>query len=130
MVRTLRPTALAILLLCALPAVAFAGVPVLAGSNKPYGAGFGQSRPRTIWLGGDPSGVVCRIHWLTWGQQLAIGTGTAEYVGPNEDVAHGHWSPAVVVLSKLGPWRGKIAYRHFTWTFPESSTRSPRCQGY
>ena len=103
---------------CAASDAAAAVAPVLAGSNKPYGAGFGRSRPKTIWLGGDESGLVCSIHWLSWGRSLAIGTGIGWWVGAHTSVSGGHPSPAVVVLSDLGPWHGRKAYRHFTWYFP------------
>lgn len=41
----------------------------------PNGKGFGTSRPRTIFNGGVPSGLVTSIHWRHWGSKYATGTG-------------------------------------------------------
>ena len=36
--------------------------------------GFGQVKPRTIFYGGDPTGLVCYIHWRNWGAPTALGS--------------------------------------------------------
>jgi hypothetical protein len=41
----------------------------------PGGKGFGTSKPRTIFNGGVPSGLVTRIRWQRWGSAHAIGFG-------------------------------------------------------
>jgi len=39
------------------------------------GRGWGTPRPKTIDNGGDPSGIVSKIRWSTWGGKAAIGDG-------------------------------------------------------
>ena len=94
-------------------------VPILTGPNAFNAKGFGQVKPRTIFLGGDPTGLVCRIHWLTWGGALAVGTGVGWTINSHESVAEGAPALAVVVLSRLGTWHGRPAYKSWTWYFPE-----------
>lgn len=95
-------------------------LPILSGAGaSPYSKGFGQVKPREIFLGGDPTGLVCNIHWETWGGPFAIGTATSWYVGPTQDVADGHFAPAVVVLYHLGFWNSKPAYTGYNWYFPQ-----------
>jgi hypothetical protein len=53
------------------------------------------------------------------GRQFAIGTATSWYVGPTQDVADGHFAPAVVVLYHLGFWNSKPAYTGYNWYFPQ-----------
>ena len=95
-----------------------AATPVLTGPNPSNGKGFGQVKPATIYLGGDISGEVCHIHWLTWGGSVAIGQGTAWYIGPRQATYQGHAAPAVVALSRIGTWQGRPAYKHYEWWFP------------
>lgn len=92
--------------------------PILTGPMPMNGAGFGQVEPRTIYLGGDESGLVCRIRWKSWGGAKAIGSGTGWYLSAGQITAYGHWAPARVVLSHLGTWHGRRAYKHLNWTFP------------
>jgi hypothetical protein len=80
--------------------------------------GFGQVKPRTIFYGGDPTGLVCYIHWQSWGGPVARGTGVGLYVGGGI-VANGHAAKATVVASKLGTWKGRPAYNKLTWSFPD-----------
>jgi hypothetical protein len=94
--------------------------PVLGpGNGLPGQIGFGHVRPRTIFLGGDPTGLVCRIHWLTWGGRFAIATATALDVVGHQTTAQGKWAPAVIVLSHLGSWQGRSAYLRYSWSFPD-----------
>lgn len=37
--------------------------------------GFGRVKPREIFYGSDPTGLVCDIHWHSWGGRVARGTG-------------------------------------------------------
>jgi len=95
--------------------------PILTGAGGlPSSEGFGKSKPSTIYLGGDPTGLVCHIRWVSWGGQFAIGTGTGWYEGPHQVVAAGHQAPAVVVLYRLGTWHGHRAYTKFNWYFPQN----------
>jgi hypothetical protein len=92
--------------------------PVLTGPEPMDGQGFGQVKPRTVYLGGDESGIVCRIAWLSWGGKFAVGSGTSWYLGPHQFTYQGHWAPAVIVLYRLGTWDGRSAYKQYTWYFP------------
>ena len=83
------------------------------------GVGFGQVRPKEIFNGGDPTGMVSHITWKSWGGSKAIGTGTALYVGPNQIVANGTNETATVVAFNLGLCGGKLMYRAVEWYFPQ-----------
>jgi hypothetical protein len=48
------------------------GSKAFAGSG---GEGWGTVRPKTIFNGGDPSGLVSKIHWKSWGGKSASGVG-------------------------------------------------------
>ena len=82
------------------------------------GQGFGQVQPPKIFNGGDPTGLVTHITWQSWGSRRAIGSGTAEYVGPNQSVATGKPKPATVVAFHLGMCDGKLMYQAVEWYFP------------
>jgi hypothetical protein len=80
--------------------------------------GFGRVKPREIYYEGDPTGLVCDIHWRSWGGRVARGTGVGWYVGANQSVGEGHAAIATVIASKLGSWNGRRAYNRLTWSFP------------
>ncbi len=101
------------------PAALGAQVPILAGPWGTYQKGYGHTKPATIFNGGDPTGLVQHIQWKTWGGTQAIGTGTAEWVGPHQDVAEGTQQPARIVLFQLGSCRGRRAYDAIEWYFPQ-----------
>lgn len=50
---------------------------VVLGAQKhaPNGKGFGASRPKTVYLGGVPSGLVEKVRWNKWGKRTAFGYG-------------------------------------------------------
>jgi hypothetical protein len=103
------------------PAATPAGaVPVLGQLAGVFaqGQGFGQAQPAKIFNGGDPTGLVTNITWQSWGGRKAIGSGTAEYVGPNQSVATGTQKPATVVAFHLGTCDGKLMYQAVEWYFP------------
>lgn len=90
------------------------------------GQGFGQAEPSKIFNGGDPTGLVKHITWQSWGARKAIGSGLAEYVGPNQSVATGTPKPATVVAFHLGMCDGKRMYQAVEWYFPgEHQSFSP-----
>ena len=84
-----------------------------------HGTGFGQVRPARIFNGGDPTGLVTHIVWMSWGGSRAVGTGTSDYVGPNQTVATGSEQRATVVAFSLGTCHGKRMYRAVEWYFPQ-----------
>jgi len=98
-----------------------AGVPTLGQLAGAFarGEGFGQVKPSRIFNGGDPTGLVTGVVWSSWGGAQATGTGTAEYLGPNQTVAQGTEEPATVVAFDLGTCDGKLMYQAVEWYFPQ-----------
>ena len=94
-------------------------IPVLGRSWAPDQQGYGTVQPTTIFNGGDPTGLVTNVHWLSWGASQATATGTGEYVGPNQIVADGTQETATVVAFDLGTCQGKLAYQGIEWFFPQ-----------
>lgn len=84
-----------------------------------HGTGFGQAKPSRIFNGGDPTGLVTGISWTSWGGAQATGTGTSDYVGPNQSVATGTQEPVTVVAFHLGTCDGKLMYRAVEWYFSQ-----------
>jgi hypothetical protein len=81
--------------------------------------GFGQVRPKVVFNGGDPTGLVTSITWHDWGQPQAVGTGRAEYVAPNQSVAQGTLEQARIVAFDLGMCNGHYMYAAVEWYFPQ-----------
>ena len=93
---------------------------VLAGPWAPGQHGYGHVKPRTIFNGGDPTGLVKAIHWSSWGGPRATGTGTALWVGPHQIVAQGKFETgARIVLFQRGRCHGRSAYNAIEWYFPQ-----------
>jgi hypothetical protein len=105
--------------IAAATAAAASAVPILAGPWSMGQKGYGHAKPRTIFNGGDPTGLVKMIHWTSWGGHRATGTGTADWVGPHQIVAQGQFEKgAKVVLFQLGSCHGRSAYNAIEWYFP------------
>jgi hypothetical protein len=83
------------------------------------GSGFGQVRPKEVYNGGDPTGLVTSITWHGWGGAQAVGTGRSDYVGPNQSVAGGTVEPVRIVAFDLGTCRGRYMYEAVEWYFPQ-----------
>lgn len=83
------------------------------------GSGFGQVRPKKVYNGGDPTGLVTSISWHNWGKGQAVGTGRAVYVGPNQSVAQGKIEPVRIVAFDLGNCDGHYMYAAVEWYFPQ-----------
>jgi hypothetical protein len=95
-------------------------VPILAGPWSMGQEGYGHAKPHKIFNGGDPTGLVKKIHWNSWGGRRATGTGTALWVGRNQPVAAGKFETgARVVLFQLGVCHGQPAYNAIEWYFPQ-----------
>jgi len=94
---------------------AAAGQEVVLGSRSfagPQGAGWGTARPSEIFNGGDPSGLVTRIHWMSWGGSSAVGTGKNAIFKPTG----GYYEQLVTIrLRATGKGRcsasGPLAYK-------------------
>ncbi len=100
-------------------AVDASGTPILAGPWGSNQEGYGHYKPRKIYNGGDPTGIVEHIHWITWGHARAIGSGIAEWVGPHQDVAEGTLQSTRIVLFQLRSCNGRRAYDAIEWYFPQ-----------
>jgi hypothetical protein len=99
-----------------------AAVPTLgqpAGVFAHGSSGFGQVKPSKIFNGGDPTGLVTGVTWSSWGGAQATGSGTSDYVGPNQSVAQGTEQTATVVAFNLGTCDGKLMYQAVEWYFPQ-----------
>jgi hypothetical protein len=97
------------------------GVPTLGRPVGDFsgGKGFGQVEPATVFNGGDPTGLVSGVVWKSWGGTTATGTGTSDYVGPDQTVAGGSQEPATVVAFNLGMCDGTLMYQAVEWYFPQ-----------
>ncbi len=85
----------------------------LGGDTK----GFGQVQPRTVFLGGDPTGLVAKLIWKSWGKPVALGTGTGYYPPPGKPVAAAVKVPVTLTASSLGACKGHQAYKRLSFTF-------------
>ncbi len=102
----------------AAPAAPVAATPVLGSTHLARGGqGFGAVKPPTVFLGGDPTGLLQNVTWHAWGTSKATGDGTGYYPPPGKPVAAAVRVPVVLRASSLGPCKGRLAYRHLTITF-------------
>jgi hypothetical protein len=114
-----------------LAAFASASEPILAGPWSLDQEGYGHVHPRNVFNGGDPTGLIKNIEWLTWGGPRAVGVGSGFYVSPNQVTAEGHRAAAVIVAFKLGSCHGRRAYNAVQWYFPEYGEHfNPHQTGY
>jgi hypothetical protein len=111
--------AIALAVLVATASVAAASsVPVL-GSSQPFapsGKGFGSVKPKTVFLGGDPTGLFKKLKWTGWGNSKATGKGKGFYDPPNKPGASVK-VPVTLVASSLGQCKGHLAYKKLAITF-------------
>ena len=114
--------AVAMLFVLGLPAaLASSARPVLGSKSAfPAGKGFGTAKPRTVYLGGDPTGLVKSIIWHHWGAAHAVGDGTGWCPGPS--VASGHPCPVHLNISKLATCQGRRAYINMAFSFKTGAT--------
>ncbi len=102
-------------------ALARSASPVLGWKHAfQSGMGFGTAKPRTVYLGGDPTGEVKSISWHQWGAAHAVGFGRGWC--PGQSVAAGHPCPAALHLSKLGTCHGRRAYIDLAFYFKTGGT--------
>ncbi len=80
--------------------------------------GLGRARPATIDYGGDPTGIVEKISWSTWGGKTATGRGIGFFVPADQAVAGGIRTPAAIRAYGLTTCDGHPAYRTVIWWFP------------
>lgn len=85
----------------------------------PNGKGFGASKPRTIFNGGVPSGLVTQIRWRHWGTAHAIGVGKNAIYRP-EGGYYARRATIKLRASRRGrcPDSGQPAYLHLEARLP------------
>ena len=100
---------------------AAAPVPVLGrpAGLFAHGTGWGKVKPTEVFNGGDPTGLVTHITWSSWGGIAATGTGTSDYVGPNQSVASGTEEGVTIVAFDVGTCGGTFMYRAVEWFYPQ-----------
>lgn len=94
------------------PATVVLGSSAFAGA---IGVGWGRPHPSEIFNGGDPSGLVTRIHWRGWGGPQSTGRGLTSIFKP----AGGYYGTLVTAqLKAFDRGRctagGPIAYRRLS----------------
>lgn len=90
----------------------------------PNASGFGDVAPNRIFLGGDPTGDLTGIHWTSWGDATATGTGSSTDVGDDQTVSQGQVEPVTVTASRLGTCGGHEVYRAVQWTYPRHGSHA------
>jgi hypothetical protein len=95
-------------------------VPILGyprASRSTGTQGWGTIRPKNIFNGGDPSGLVKDISWSSWGGARALGKGMGFEVPSTGPVSAGHFASAVVVAFDLGTCDKHWSYLRVRWYF-------------
>jgi hypothetical protein len=94
--------------------------PVLGSKSAfPTGTGFGTVKPRTVYLGGDPTGQVESITWRQWGSGRTVGFGQGWC--PGSSVASGYPCQAALHVYGLGRCHGRRAYQTLAFYFKPGS---------
>lgn len=88
---------------------------IVLGSKSyyaPQARGWGSVKPRVIYNGGDPAGLVSRINWYGWGGPSAIGWGLTSIFKQNGGY-YGKLVRAELRATDIGRCsaRGPLAYR-------------------
>lgn len=105
-------------LVCSALALASSSTPVL-GSAKAFmgGQGFGKVKPKTVFLGGDPTGLFKKLSWKDWGSSTTTGTGSGYYPPPGKPTADSVKVPVTLIASSIGKCNGHEAYRKLATYF-------------
>ncbi|MGO9902300.1 MAG: hypothetical protein ACLP0J_22005 [Solirubrobacteraceae bacterium] len=103
----------------ALTRMAAMSQPVLgaASFDSPSARGFGTVEPRTVFLGGDPTGQFKDLSWKMWGMPKATGHGTGFYDPPGKPTADSVKAKVTLVASSLGQCQGALAYQRLAVSF-------------
>jgi len=101
-------------------ALAGGGRPVLGWQHAfPNGTGFGMVEPRTVYLGGDPTGYVSKLRWQRWGSGKTVGYGQGWC--PGRSVASGHYCTTSLHVYDLATCHGRHSYRMMVFYFKPGS---------
>jgi hypothetical protein len=87
------------------------------------GSGWGTPRPKTIDNGGDPSGIVEKIRWTTWGGKVAIGYGRNFITKPTG----GYYATSVTI--ELKALNIGLCYKEGPRTYRKLVAREPSRPG-
>jgi hypothetical protein len=74
-----------------------------------HGEGWGTSRPKTIYNGGDPSGLISDVHWSRWGAAVARGHGRNSVFKPHGGY-YRHQVTIQLKAKRIGSCEGRSAY--------------------
>jgi hypothetical protein len=97
-------------------ALAGGGRPLLGWKRAfPNGQGFGAVKPRTVYLGGDPTGQVSKLRWNRWGSGKTVGYGQGWC--PGQSVASGHYCTTSLHAYDIATCHGRRAYRMMVFYF-------------
>jgi hypothetical protein len=117
----LRRLTTAVLIVGALAAPSLAagksGVVLGSMAFAPNGWGWGTSKPKSIFNGGDPSGMVTHIHWRSWGGPTAIGFGRNPIFKPKGGY-YGRLAKIELRAEDIGSCKGRAAYRQLSVRVP------------
>jgi len=95
--------------------------PILGPSDfaGQYGKGWGKPKPRTIYNGVAPSGLVRKIRWRKWGTSVARGRGRTYIYRPEGGYYPGS-VPAELRVSNVGFCNGgfRLMYRRLLYKVP------------
>jgi len=83
--------------------------------------GWGSIRPRTIFNGGDPTGLVKDISWSSWGGATAVGNGMGYQVPVAGPVSAGHFATAVIAAFDWVSVTNTGHICEFDGTFPDTT---------
>jgi hypothetical protein len=98
-------------------AIAASSTPTLGSNLGQPTKGFGQVRPKTVSLGGDPTGTVTKLSWKAWGKAHAVGTGTGFYDPPGQPTVDSVRTTVTLTASSLGTCQGHRAYKRISFKF-------------
>jgi len=119
-------TCIAALILIPSGLAAPSAVPVLGSAHAfQAGKGFGAVKPRTVFLGGDPTGLFKSLTWTGWGKSKSTGHGKGYYPPPGKPTADAVQVPVVLVASSLGSCKGHLAYRRMAVSFEYKGHMEP-----
>jgi hypothetical protein len=124
-----RSAVAAIVAACALgggsAAAAASSAPTLGSHLGAPTKGFGVVKPRTVSLGGDPTGTVTKLNWKSWGKSVAVGTGSGFYVPEGQPTAGAVKATVMLKASSLGTCKGHKAYKRLSFTFEYNGESHP-----
>jgi hypothetical protein len=85
----------------------------------PNGAGWGKPHPKRIYNGGDASGLIRHVRWVSWGGAVARGSGLNAIFKPHG----GYYRKLVRIQLRASDLsrcrrRGPLAYRRLSFREP------------